>query len=622
MCGIAGFSGAGSREDLERMTRSLAHRGPDDEGFFMHRNIALGHRRLSIIDTTAAGHQPMTSASGNTVITFNGEIYNFKDLKKDLAYRFTGESDTEVLLACWERYGTAMFQRLNGMFALAIYDIPKKRLILARDRLGKKPLYWSIQGNTLLFGSEPKAILAHPLVKRELNFEALSYYLWYEYVPTPFSIFEGIHKLEAATYAVWERGNLQKHSYWQPRFEPESNISIEEAVRELDRQLAGSVEARLVSDVPLGIFLSGGIDSSIIAYYASRASDKKTETFSIGFEEKSFDESSHARTVAQHLNCSHHEEILSAKSSLEILPRITELLDEPLADPSILPTYLLSQFTRQSVTVALSGDGGDELFAGYGPFRADRVARWYMGLPTALRNYLLRPLANLIPERDTYMSAGFLVKRFAAHAEHEPLERNQRWIGSFTPEAQNELMAAHTRRAYQNENLMMPIRRALEEAKSPRNENKLIAAYLRTYLQDDILAKVDRASMYNSLEVRAPFLDYQVVDFVNKLPYHYKLRGLTSKFLLKRLMKGKLPDTILHRKKKGFGVPVGAWLKTDLKILTDDLLSPERLVKDGIFNAVYVARLRDEHNAGRRDHRKELWTLLVFQMWYTQWLKK
>ncbi|MBI4090965.1 MAG: asparagine synthase (glutamine-hydrolyzing), partial [Candidatus Komeilibacteria bacterium] len=417
MCGIAGFAGSGNQDTLARMVAAVRHRGPDDQGFFLDNQVGLGFARLSIIDLSPTGHQPMTSADGNATIIFNGEIYNYRELKSELlqknSYPFRGTSDTEVLLALYQIYGIDFLKKINGMFALALYDKRNGSLFLTRDRMGKKPLYYTVIGGTLIFGSEPKALLQHPACVRKLNLTALNDYLHYEYVPTPYSIFEGISKLEPAHSALWQQGKLTTHPFWSMDF-TEKRIAEADALKKLDAELQRSVAQRLVADVPLGIFLSGGLDSSTIAYYAQKASTQKIKTYSIGFKESSFDESAFARMVAEHLGTDHHEQILSAKDSLELIPHIADLLDEPMADPSIIPTYLLSKFTREHVTVALGGDGGDELFAGYPTFQAFKLAHWYRKLPETLRRLLLEPALSLIPASERDMSLGFLVRRFIA----------------------------------------------------------------------------------------------------------------------------------------------------------------------------------------------------------------
>ena len=628
MCGIAGYFGSGNQEILAKMTNALRHRGPDDEGFYLDGPIGLGHRRLAIIDLSPAGHQPMTNDSQDIWLVFNGEIYNFQELRLELVnqgYKFRGNSDTEVIINLYAAIGVEAFKRLNGMFAIALYDARQDKLILARDRLGKKPLYWGIFGTTLIFGSELKALLQHPDCRREINLESLNKYLLYEYVPTPHSIFKGIYKLEPGHYLSYDGRKVVKTKFWDIIFElriTNYELRIEEVINELDKRLNEAVRTRLVSDVPLGIFLSGGIDSSAIAYYAQQNSVKPIKTFSIGFKEDSFDESKYARLAAKHLGTEHYEKILSAKDSLDLIPRIADLLDEPLGDASILPTYLLSEFTKERVTVALGGDGGDELFCGYDTFPAEKFAAIYEKIPIFIRQKIIEAIALNWPVSFKNISFDFKLKKFiAGGGEKNILRRHASWLGSFSRERRAQLFAPEVWRELQAVNEYEELDAYEANVRQQPDWNKLIYAYLRTYLMDDILVKVDRASMGNALEARAPFLDFQVVDFVNNLPLNLKIRGLTTKFILKKLMQDKLPPQIVRRPKKGFGIPLAQWLTADLRPLLDELLSEGYLRRQGLFNSVFVSKLVKDHIERRADNRKPLWTLLCFQLWQKRWLK-
>ncbi len=623
MCGIAGFAGRGAQDTLEKMTRSLVHRGPDGEGYFfdVKLSVGLGHRRLSIIDLEG-GKQPIFNEDKSVAIVFNGEIYNFLDLRKDLEsrHKFLTNSDTEVIIHLYEELGEGVFEKLNGMFAIAIYDFRKGKLILARDRIGKKPLYWGVFDNAIIFGSEIKALMQHPLFKKELDLESLNKYLSCDYVPTPASIWKNIYKLEPATYLVWQNGKIIKNSFWKPNFDV-SRINFRDALRELDKRLNDSVRSRLISDVPLGIFLSGGIDSSTIAYYAQKNSKSPIKTFSVAFDEKSFDESAHARSVAKFLGTEHFEESFHSEDLLDLVPKMAELLDEPLADPSIFPTYLLSKFTKKNVTVALGGDGGDELFAGYPTFQADRLSGFYEKIPAAFRKNLIEKLISNLPVSDSNFSLDFKLKTFIKGFEVDKKYRHQRWLGSFSYGERPQLFRPEIWRQLENKNEYEEIDRYLNETKFIERGNALLYTYLRTYLMDQVLVKVDRASMFNSLEVRAPFLDYHLVDFVNSLPYNFKCHGWNTKYILKKLMAGKLPEEIIKRPKKGFGVPIGQWLKSELRDLMDYYLSEEKIKNSGLFNYEYVEKIKSEHLAGKKDNRKLLWNLLVFQMWQEKWYK-
>lgn len=620
MCGITGFVGEGTRDDLERMTRAISYRGPDGEGFLFdaHAKVGLGHRRLSVIDLSGGG-QPLYNEDRSVAVIFNGEIYNFKALRKSLLPRhtFTTKSDTEVIAHLYEERGEQVFVELSGMFAIAIYDVKRQRVILARDRLGKKPLYWGVFGGTLLFGSELKALMQHPLFQGEIDLESLQAYLANDYVPTPRSIWKHIHKLPPASYLIWKDARVIEGVFWRPRF-VESKMSFSDATGELGRRLEKSVQKRLVSDVPLGVFLSGGIDSTTVAYFAQKNSPHPVETFSIAFEEKSFDESSYASATAKFLGTKHHEQVFTTKHLLNLIPQVFELLDEPVADPSILPTYLLSSFTKKSVTVALSGDGADELFAGYPTFQADRFAGFFAAMPAFVRKAIASGV-EWLPVDERNFSLEFKARKFLEGFEVPARYRHARWLGSFGRDEQSHLFAKDVWAALTHAHPYVAVDWYLAEAKTASARNALLYAYLRTYLMDEVLVKVDRASMWNALEVRAPFLDEALVDFALSLPYDFKCRGRTTKYILKELMKGKIPPRNVRRPKKGFGIPVAKWLRQELKNLCLEILSESEIKKDGLFDPRYVDKLLHEHLSGTRDHRKPLWSLLVFQLWQQKW---
>ncbi|MDO8492461.1 MAG: asparagine synthase (glutamine-hydrolyzing) [bacterium] len=616
MCGIAGFIGKGDEKTLRDMIGTIRHRGPDDLGIYYENDVGFSHARLSILDLSSRGHQPMWNDKKDIVIIFNGEIYNFKELKTefvlDKKYQFQSETDTEAILHLYEKFGEECFQKLDGMFAIAIYDLKKNRLLLARDRIGEKPLYWGMFEKTFVFGSEMKAVLAHKLVKRELNLSALAQYLVREYVPTPNSIFKNIFKLEPAHYLIYEAGKVLKKSFWNIETKI-SNIPFEEALDQLDQILEKSVKERLVADVPVGIFLSGGIDSSTIAYYAQKASGGKAKTFSIGFDEKSYDESSYAKKVADFLGTDHYHHKVSAKNSLDMLEEVASISGEPQADPSIIPTALLSRFTKGKVTVALGGDGGDELLAGYPTFQADKMVSFYNHLPRFMRENLIEPIVEKLPASDRDFSLSFKLQKFIEGVAFNPSERHGRWLQAFSRE---EMMGLLTKDIYKNLDGVSYYHQSKDQS-----SQGILNNYLHSYLMDDVLVKVDRASMRYALEVRAPFLGLKVVEFLTALPYKYKLHGFTTKYVLKELMKDKLPKNIVYRKKKGFGIPVSEWLKKDLKPLLLESLGKDKLEKQGIFNPDYVQRIIEEHLFGAKNNRKKLWTLLVFQLWAKKYLQ-
>ncbi len=621
MCGIAGFKGVGNAAFLEEAVRRLKHRGPDDSGTSLIQDVGFAFARLAIIDLSPLGAQPMWNAEKTVGIVFNGEIYNFEELRVDLekcGHTFQGHSDTEVLLHAYMEYGTECFKKLNGMFGLAIYDQKKDALILARDRFGKKPLYWSRMSDTIVFGSELKAILAHPKVQRELDPDALSAYLFYEYVPTPGSIFKNIHKLEPGSVLTFEKGNITINSFWEPP-KTIAPLSFDEALKEFDRRLSESVQRRMVSDVPLGVFLSGGIDSSTIAYYARQHTDKPLQTFSIGFDEKSFDESSYAREVARHLGTDHHEMTVHSSDILRaVTEKLPDVLDEPLADASILPTLFLSECARKNVTVTLGGDGADELLFGYPTFTAERFASLYSTLPHPVHS-IFSGMVGMMPASDSYLNLKFKGAQFLKGFNGDARYRHERWLSAFD----ESLIQTTLKNAPSNETLghllfdhIDSIRKRVSEMES---WNLLSFEYAFTYLMDKVLVKVDRASMAQSLEVRAPFLDYTLAEFLFTLPSSYKYRGGTGKYILRKLMQDRLPHSATTRKKQGFAMPVSAWLRSELRPLLTELLEPTRIQKQGLFDPKMIQKMVERHVERQRDWHKELWTLLIFQLWYDRW---
>jgi asparagine synthase (glutamine-hydrolysing) len=626
MCGICGIVERGGPVDTEalaRMTAAIRHRGPDDDGFHVTSDdagpgVGLGFRRLSIIDVEG-GHQPLSNEDRTVWIVFNGEIYNFRALRADLerrGHRFATNTDTEVIVHLYEELGPRCVEQLNGMFALAIWDDRNRRLVLARDRFGKKPLYYAeTPGGGLLFGSELKALREHPQCPRELDDESLSQYLALEYVPSPRSILRGVRKVPAAHVLTWQEGAIATERYWDLPFGDPHDESDEELVEEFRRLFRGAVERRLMSDVPLGAFLSGGIDSSaVVAMMAELLPRGNVKTFSIGFTERSFDESSHARLVADRFGTDHHEHLFTPEAMANLLPEVAAFVDEPFADASILPTYLLSRFTREQVTVALGGDGGDELLAGYPTFPADVAARLYY-VPRVVHERLVLPLGDRLPVSTANFSLDFKVKRFLRGARLPEELRHTAWLGAFTADEQARLLVGGSRDPYAS------VRAVTADSTGRDAVQRLVYLYARTYLEDDILVKVDRASMATSLEVRAPFLDVELVEFLGRVPSNLKLRRFQTKRLLKRAMRGVLPDEIIDRPKKGFGIPVAAWLKGEFREALQDELSPERIRRQGLFDAVEVTRLVTEHLDGRRDHRKALWALFMFQLWHRTWLE-
>ena len=628
MCGICGYihfdnTKRSSGDILRSMMDTIISRGPDDAGMFVRDSAALGHRRLSIIDLKT-GHQPMSMNDGSKTIVYNGEVYNFIELKTVLlgkGHTFRTNSDTEVVLHAYEEYGEDCVKHFNGMFAFAIWDSKEKTLFLARDRFGKKPLYYTVFDNQFIFGSELKALLKHPAVKREIDLNALGKYLAYEYVPSPYSIFKNIYKLEAGSRILVKNGAFKTDRYWDLSFNIREKFDHKEASSRVLELLKESVRKRLISDVPLGVFLSGGIDSSaVVCMMASLMDPKDIKTFSIGFKERSFDESGDARRVAEYFGTDHHEEILDPGVMLDVFPKILDLLDEPFADSSIIPTYLVSKFTRRHVKVALGGDGGDEIFLGYPSFLAHKLDSYFGFVPGPLKKLPLKLLLKCVKPSSDYMSLYFKVKRFSRGLDFPEESRHQAWIGSFTPDEQKALLISG-RDSPHGSDIYGITEKYFKSASALDPLDRAIYIYVKTYMTDDILAKVDRASMANSLEVRAPFLDTEFTEFATSIPASFKLKNFTTKWILKEALKGRLPEKNISKSKQGFAVPVAKWLKEDLKGLLLDAFHRTKIEREGIFNYAYIDGLIKEFLANRNDTRKEIWALFMFEMWYDKWMK-
>jgi asparagine synthase (glutamine-hydrolysing) len=614
ICGVAGGDPADGRDLVHRMCSAMVHRGPDDEGTVQLDGVSLGIRRLSIIDL-AGGHQPMHNEVSTVWVVQNGEIYNHLELRKLLiaaGHSFNTLSDTEVLVHGYEEWGADLVERLNGMFAFAVLDRRNGAVVLARDRMGIKPLHYAIDGDRLVFASELKALLRDPALRKGIDPAALDDYLAYEYVPSPNSIVRGIKKLEPGHTLTWSVADSthRLRRYWSPQLNLDGadGRNIDEECEKLRSVLSESVRKELISDVPLGVFLSGGIDSSAVAAMMTQLGGE-VKSFSVGFADRSFDESAHARLVARHLGTEHHELTLEPGMLLDLVPRLPDLLDEPLGDASIIPTYLLSEFTRRHVKVALGGDGGDELFAGYPTLQAHRLASYYLKAPRLLRQGLVEPVVRRLPVSRGNLSFDFRAKRFVSGAAYPVAERHQRWMGSFDREERTAMLARSVRNADAGAADADPL-------------NQVLLLDMRLYLENDILVKLDRASMMASLEGRVPLLNNDFVAYATHLPLNMKLRGLRSKFLLKRALRGILPDAILNRPKKGFGIPVAHWFRGPLKEQMLSVLSPERIASEGFFDPGVVKRLIDDHLDGRRDNRKQLWTLFAFELWHDGYLRQ
>jgi len=620
MCGITGFIGPGDEATLRRMTDTLAQRGPDSAGYWTDpaRGVHFGHRRLSILDH-AGGHQPMVTADGDHIIVFNGEIYNFAELRTQLVargHRFVSDhSDTEVLLHGYREWGSDLPNRCNGMWAFVIYDRAARRLFGSRDRFGKKPFFYTTQGGAFVFGSELSTLRAHPAVSTTLSRPALKKYFGYGYIPAPHTILENVFKLPGGHSFTLDlddpalRPRVEK--YWDYVIEPFAGSEIPADPEktwgeELRARLDTAVQRRLVADVPVGIFLSGGIDSSAITALASRhVPAGKLKTFSIGFEEASFDESAYARRVAELFKTDHHVETLSIAKAHALLPAIAQKLDEPMGDSSLLPTYLLSEFTRKHVKVALGGDAGDELFAGYDPFVALRRAELYAKFVPRPVHAAIRMLAARMPVSHRNMSFDFKLKRTLRGLSHPSRLWLPVWMASLGADELTELFEEPT----DLEDVFSEAIAAWNGCAQDNVVDRTLQFYTKLYLQDDILVKVDRATMMHGLEARAPFLDFDFINFARRIPAAWKYRHGQTKYILKKSLEPVLPADVLYRKKKGFGVPIGAWFKDGA--LTVDSATP----LPGNLSQTFTQAKLAEHRSGRADQRAFLWNAWLLQQW-------
>jgi asparagine synthase (glutamine-hydrolysing) len=619
VCGIAGRlnfrTGAPVDAAVVRgMGALLAHRGPDGEGLWCDGAVGLAHRRLAVIDLSEAAAQPMRGEDPRVWAVLNGELYNFRELRTALAargHRFRTESDTEVLLAAYAAHGVDGVARLRGMFALALWDGGRRRLLLARDRAGKKPLYYRLDGDGIAFASEPKAFLAEPAFEATPALDALADYLTYHYVPAPGSAFAGVRRLPPAHWLVVEDGRVRLERYWALRYLPKVSVPEADAEAELLARLRDAVRCRLVADVPLGAFLSGGIDSSTVVALMAEAGAAPIRTFSIGFDERSHDELPFARRVARRYGAEHHEFVVRPEA-VAILPRMIWHYNEPYADASALPTFHLAELTRRHVTVALNGDGGDESLAGYRRHVAGRVAERYAGLARPVR----RPLAALAAGLPGAGRRADYARRFVAGLGEPAAARYARWAGHLEPALKAELTTDAFRHATAGPDALARLADRYEEAAELGAIDAALATDVATYLPDDLLVKVDVATMAHGLEARSPFLDHEVMEYCARLPADLKVRGRTTKYLLRRAVRGLLPPEVIARPKQGFGVPLDRWFRGPLEPMLPDVLLDPRTLRRGYFREAVVRRLLDEHRRGVRGWHAELWSLLVLELWH------
>lgn len=642
MCGIAGawHRDGGSAEDLGRlvasMTDRLAHRGPDDSGVWTSApaGIALGHRRLSIIDLSPTGHQPMQSRDGRYVISYNGEIYNFGDLRTELetqGVRFRGRSDTEVIVEGIARFGVQpMLTRLNGMFALALWDEKERRLHLARDRMGEKPLYWTINGATVLFGSELKALQAHPGWPRNLHRGAVAAFMRHGYVPGPFTIYDGVFKLQpGGHWILGTSGGPKIDLYW--RLDQAAERGRTDGLRGDETELVDSLEAlltdavsrRMVSDVPLGAFLSGGYDSSTVVALMQKSSSRRVKTYTVNFTNTAFDESVHAAAVAAHLGTDHTTFTVSGAEALAVVPKLADMYDEPFADSSQIPTHLISAATRRHVTVALSGDGGDELFTGYNRYQwADFVWRSSRHVPVALRRGVGHAIQSIPMHWYDGLARGIPYVRQTPQVGHKVHRYAQMLDASNVDEIYRRLVSQHAR----PRELVPAADEVLGDAWSedlatlvPDAVDRMRYLDMKTYLPEDILAKVDRASMAVALEVRIPFLDHRLVEWVWRLPAYLNARAARPKHLLRRVLSRYVPDRLVDRPKMGFGVPLAEWMRGALRDWAEDLVSQRSLQAGGVLDAMPIRAMWEQLVAGDDRHQYSLWNVVMFQAWQRRW---
>ena len=618
MCGICGIFEFHRREPIpeavvRKMNDTIIHRGPDDEGIFTGGGIGFGFRRLSIIDV-AGGHQPLCNEDGRVWVMLNGEIYNFSDLRQDLinrGHQFRTRSDTETIVHLYEEYGEDCFRRLRGMFAIALWDSRSRQLLLARDRVGKKPLFYAADSNRILFGSELKALLAADGLPRAIDHQALADYFSFGYVPAPKTIYQAVRKLRPGHYLVASEKELREVCYWDLSFANVENRSEDEWAELLRHQICEATRVRLMSDVPLGAFLSGGVDSSSVVAMMTHLMKRPVTTCSIGFEDKEYDEAGFARQIAEQFKSEHHEETVRP-SALEILDKLVWHYDEPFADSSAIPTYYVSKVARRHVTVALGGDGGDESFAGYRRYMLDHFEnRFRRRVPAALRSTVFGPLGEMYPAL-AWAPRVFRAKATFQSLSRTPLEGYFNSISYFRPAEKHLLFTEEFKKSLGGYDSGDVLRYHYERAGTDDLLSRIQYVDIKTYLPDDILAKVDRASMAVSLEVRAPLLDHELLEMAARIPSNLKLKGRTGKYIFKKAMASQLPDGILNRKKMGFAIPLGRWFRNELKDVAHSTLFDST---DGILDPKFLKKIWDQHQRGHYDRSSHLWAVMMFRRW-------
>jgi asparagine synthase (glutamine-hydrolysing) len=624
MCGIAGIVDFDGRDIpralVQSMCAAICHRGPDDEGVLqipespssVEPRAVLGNRRLSIIDI-AGGHQPLSNEDGSIWTVQNGEIYNFQELRARLeaqGHRFSTRSDTEIIVHLYEELGDQFARELDGMFAIALWDDRRKKLVLARDRFGKKPVLYAEAAGRLWFGSEFQALLADPAIRREIDLDALDEYLSFMSVPAPLTIYQQIRKLPPAHVLVRDRSGTRVERYWSLDYTPKTRISEEDAASEVRRLLTDAVNKRLISEVPLGAFLSGGVDSSAVVALMAQLQSSPVKTFSIGFDDPRFNELPHARRIAERYGCEHHEFEVHP-NAIEILPTMVKHYGEPYADSSAIPSFYLAQLTRRHVTVALNGDGGDEAFAGYGWHYAARLAEQWQLVPSPVRALAETAAASLIPSSGNRRSTLARAARFIGGAGRPRPQRYRAWLSIYTEEMKDALYASPVMRSKTDR--VAAVFAGLDDLDAI---DAMLAADVAWYLPTDLLPKMDIATMAHSLESRSPFLDWKLMEFAAKLPSDMKVRGRTSKYILKKAIADLVPADNMHRPKQGFAVPIAGWFRGELKDYLADHVLSERFNARGLFKPAEVRRIFDDHQRELRDHAHHLWVLLMLELWF------
>lgn len=627
MCGIAGqvnFDGrAVDRALLSAMADRLAHRGPDGAGIHTSGSAGLAHRRLKIIDLTDAAHQPMSNEDGSVWLTYNGEIYNFSEVRRELiglGHRFKSGTDSEVIVHGYEQWGLDCLKRFNGMFAFALWDDTRRRLWLVRDRLGVKPLFYAATASGISFGSEVKAVLADPAVDRALDYEALAYYLALNYLPAPFTLFKQVRQLEPGQQLVAEAdGTITLSMYWDLVFDNEPASRPESSwVEEFDALMDDAVRMRLVSDVPFGLFLSGGVDSSGVAYWMSRHLEHPVQAFTASFAEDSYSEVRYARATAQAVGATLHEHHIRADAT-QLLPEIVRHSEEPTADSSMVAVYQLARFARQHVTMVLSGDGADDYLAGYETHQAHYAHRAYHRLPGWLRHGVIRPLVQALPTSYSKVSLDTKLKRFVVAGELDWQSAHASWRLIFAPDERRRLLAPVADRPGALADAADLYKESFRRTNARDPLNQMIYVDTRLYLPADMLVKIDRMTMAHGLEAREPFLDYRVVELSARMPASLKLRGLRQKkYVLKRALHGRIPNEVLYRKKQGFNVPKALWMRNGLRDFVHDVLSPARVKATGVLEPSVVAGVLRSHYQAGADRSHEIWSLLVLLIWFDQ----